>query len=130
MGARITGIPWLLGSGDGTLNVPVDLRVYPLEVLFRTCYAFTDRCYLFLDRDEDDARVTVHFAKKSDGTDLRAIAGEFCNELVSQRVMRDIAAETRPIRELIVAQAFAEGDLLDRAESEADYNEDPRGIAR
>ena len=52
------------------------------------------------------------------------------NELINQRIRLDIAAETKSIRELIVAQAFAEADLLDRSRSEGDYHDDPRGIAK
>jgi His-Xaa-Ser system protein HxsD len=45
---------------------------------------------------------------------LTRIAGEFGNELISQRIRLDLAEETRPVRELIVAQAFAEADLSAR----------------
>lgn len=66
--------------------------------------------------------------KKSD-LDLNTLAGEFSNSLIDERVRRDIAIETMSIRELIVAQAFAEADLLDRSLSEGSYIEDPKGIA-
>jgi His-Xaa-Ser system protein HxsD len=126
----LEGIPWVVESKDRTLRISINLAVYPLEVLFRTSYLFTDRCYLFLEREEEGEQVTVNFAAKTSLGDLATVAGEFCNELVNQRVRRDISAETRPLRELIVAQAFAEGDLLDRSGSESDYREDPRGIAK
>ena len=121
---------WVEELSDDTLSIFVDTRVYPLKVLFRTCYLFTDRCYLFLEPHEGSAAVKVEFARKSHNADLRWIAGEFGNELINQKVREDIAAETRPIRELIVAQAFAEADLLDRSASESDYKDDPKGIAK
>jgi His-Xaa-Ser system protein HxsD len=123
-------MPWVQDLTDDTLNVSINTEVYPLEVLFRTCYQFTDRCYLFLDPAESTPLIKVSFAKKVVDVDLARVAGEFCNELVNQRVRRDIAAETRPIRELIVAQAFAEADLLDRSASESDYCDDPKGITK
>ena len=61
---------------------------------------------------------------------MNELAGEFSNELVNQKVRLDVAAETKAIRELIVAQAFAEADLLGGGDSEADYVTDPRGISR
>lgn len=122
-------LSWIERQSDQSLQLIVNLDLYPLEALFRVCYWFTDRCYLFLDRPEHSSSVTVHFAKKTSETDLSTIAGEFSNELINQRCRFDIAEETRAIRELIVAQAFTEADLLDRAEANADYHQDPRGIA-
>jgi His-Xaa-Ser system protein HxsD len=121
---------WQLKSSEGELAIPVDLRVYTQAVLFRVCYLFTDRCYLFLEPDKTLSVVIVHLSSKSSTDDLAGIAGEFANELINQRVREDIARETRPIRELIVAQAFAEADLLDRTKSEGSYLDDPKGIAK
>jgi His-Xaa-Ser system protein HxsD len=125
-----TRLSWIEEATDESLCICLDLTVYSLEALFRVCYAFTDRCYLFLAHGESSSSVKVRFARKSPDCDLGAVAGEFSNELINQKVRIDIAAETKPIRELIVAQAFAEADLLDRSMSEADYREDPRGIAK
>ena len=121
---------WVEKLTDETLQICVSLDLYPLEALFRVCYSFTDRCYLFLEHTEAPDVVKVHFGSKVPGSDLAIIAGEFSNELINQRVRLDIARETKPIRELIVAQAFAEADLLDRTDMEADYRDDPRGISR
>jgi His-Xaa-Ser system protein HxsD len=122
--------PWVKKLADDTLQICVSLDLYPLEALFRVCYSFTDRCYLFLEHEEAPGVVKVHFAKNTTDCDLAIIAGEFSNELINQKVRLDIAAETKPIRELIVAQAFAEADLLDRSDMEADYRDDPRGISK
>jgi His-Xaa-Ser system protein HxsD len=119
---------WIHESSESTLSIFVDTKIYSLEVLFRTCYAFADRCYLFLEPSDDPQNVRVRFASKSSDGALSTTAAEFSNELVNQRVRLDIANETRSIRELIVAQAFAEADLLDRSDSEASYVDDPRGI--
>lgn len=121
---------WLSESSDGEITICVDLRIYTQAALFRVCYLFTDRCYLFLEPNETLSVVSVHLSGKSLSGDLAGIAGEFANELINQRVREDIARETGPIRELIVAQAFAEADLLDRTDSEASYLDDPRGIAK
>ncbi len=120
---------WIHEVSDNTLHVRVNTSVYPLEVIFRVCYVFTDRCYLFLFTDDDNRIVDVQFTRKHSDCNVATIAGEFSNELINQRVRWDIANETRPIRELIVAQAFAEADFADRAGCEASYTEDPRGIA-
>lgn len=122
-------ISWIHELEDGALTICVDLSLYPLEALFRVCYLFTEKCYLFLSSNEEGSLITVRFSQKLD-CDLAALAGEFSNELINQRVRFDIAKETGPLRELIVAQAFAEADLIDRTISNAGYLEDPRNIAR
>ena len=119
---------WIHESSESTLSIFVNTKIYSLEVLFRTCYVFTDRCYLFLEPSNDPQIIAVRFARKSSDGALSITTAEFSNELVNQRVRLDIANETRSIRELIVAQAFAEADLLDRSDSEAFYIDDPRGI--
>lgn len=130
MNTSLQQLSWTHSLSEEALEICVNLSVYPLDALFRVCYWFTDRCYLFLTCDEQQLNVTVHIAKKTSEMDLRTIAGEFSNALINQRVRHDVAEETRAIRELIVAQAFAEADLLDRSDSGADYRCDPRGIAK
>lgn len=121
---------WIVrDSSHSNLSIFVDTSVYPLEVLFRTCYAFTDRCYLFLSTSEASGVISVRFKQKLESCDLESVAGEFSNELINQRVRLDIANETRAIRELIVAQAFTEADLIDKSECEASYSDDPKGIS-
>src|ERR1041384_573717 len=116
-------------SLNSSLSIAVDTNIYPLEVLFRTCYVFTDRCYLFLSATDASDVINVRFRQKLDSCDLDSVAGEFSNELINQRVRLDIANETRAVRELIVAQAFAEADLIDKSDCEASYIDDPKGIS-
>lgn len=123
-------ISWLQEATDESLCICVDTAVYSTEALFRVCYSFTDRCYLFLQPENNSPVINVRFAKREVDCDLAALAGEFSNELINQKVRLQIASETSTIRELIVAQAFAEADLLDRSLSESSYLDDPKGIAR
>lgn len=121
-------MPWTKHVSDKTLTFEVDTDIYSLEALFRVCCAFTDRCYLFLEPAARDTTVIVRITRKRSDFDLNTVAGEFSNALIDERVRRDIATETLSIRELIVAQAFAEADILDRSLSEGSYLEDPKRI--
>jgi His-Xaa-Ser system protein HxsD len=123
-------LSWVQDVAEDSLVVAVNCELYSREALFRVCYLFTDRCYLFLVQEEASPVVLVRFSRKKPDIDLNQMAGEFSNELINQKVRLDVAAETKVIRELIVAQAFAEADLFDRGESEASYLDDPKGIAR
>jgi His-Xaa-Ser system protein HxsD len=44
---------------------------------------------------------------------LDDVVGDFCNELIEQEIRFTLANESRGIRDLIVAQAFAEADFHD-----------------
>jgi His-Xaa-Ser system protein HxsD len=92
------------------LRYPVDTNLYTKEALFRACYQFTDRCYLFLEQSDGDT-VTVEFRKREAEAKLQDVVGSFANELINQRVRSDLSRETQAIRELIVAQAFSDADL-------------------
>jgi His-Xaa-Ser system protein HxsD len=122
-------LSWVQAVDDDSLVMAVDGDLYSREALFRVCYLFTDRCYLFLSQEESSSVIQVRFTRKSRDTGLNTVAGEFSNELINQKVRLDVAAETKAVRELIVAQAFAEADLFDEGASEASYLDDPRGIA-
>ncbi len=124
----MTDLPWTQPTATG-VSFRIDLSVYPLEVVLRACHAFTGRCYLFV-RDVADGAVAVDLAPRDERDSLRDLAGELSNALIDWQLRATIAAETRPIRELLVAQAFCEADLLDRQASESDEYADPRGIAR
>ncbi len=123
-------LSWARDVSDDGLVIAVNSDLYSREALFRVCYMFTDRCYLFLSQEEGSPIIHVRFTRKSPETGLNELAGEFSNELINQEVRLDVAAETKAIRELIVAQAFAEADLLGGGDSEADYVNDPRGVSR
>lgn len=117
---------------DDTLIVEVDEGLYCLDVLFRTCYVFTDRAYLYLRRPGSGV-VHVYISPKAEFTgSLQVLAGEFCNELLDYNVRALVSSETGKIRELIVAQAFSEanllGDLAGSAEQDDDYQSDPLRI--
>jgi His-Xaa-Ser system protein HxsD len=100
------GLNWIEVCDTG-LILRVDRAVYTDDAIFRACYSFTDRCYLFLERHGSD-QLTIRFGARHRGSDLRAIAGEFGNELLNQRLRQDLAKQTYELRHLIVARAFAD----------------------
>jgi len=130
MGMTSSPFSWIQTITEDSLCISVNLTLYPREALFRVCYLFTDRCYLFLALEENADIVRVQFARKKPESDLTTIAAEFSNELINQKVRLDIAAETKQIRELIVTQAFAEADFLADTASGMSYDTDPKGISK
>jgi His-Xaa-Ser system protein HxsD len=120
--------PAVVTFGGTQVALKVDLSIYAIAALRRTAYKFTDRCYLFLARCEDPGWLMVTFGAKDEQQNLAPLLGEFCNELLDQQIRDDLANEAGTIRDLIVAQAFAEGNLLDPQRDEGSYQDDPLGI--
>jgi His-Xaa-Ser system protein HxsD len=105
------GLPTILiEESESVVRLSVNTSLYTEDVIFRTCYAFTDRCSVLVDR-LDREHVLVELRRQQEPALLRAVAAEFANELINQRVKSLVASETKLIRDLIVSQAFAEADL-------------------
>jgi His-Xaa-Ser system protein HxsD len=84
----------------------VDESIYSLDALLRTCYSFTDRVYIFIAREED-SRFRVHFTERPSGMPLEVVVGEFENALIDHELRLRVERETRSLRELLLAEAFA-----------------------
>lgn len=102
-------LPWV-EPGEGCLCLTLDSVIYPEKAIFRTCYLFTDRTYIFL-RAAKLNEVIVEFRAKRNNENLDSVVGEFGNELINQRIRLELAAETQQIREMIVTQAFSEAEF-------------------
>jgi His-Xaa-Ser system protein HxsD len=99
-------------QSDSEITLLVDETIYARIALLKTCYWFTNRCYIFIYR-HDEHHLAVRLASKAGGIGLEAIAGEFENALLDHQLRFEITNETATLRELIVAKAFAEGNVLE-----------------
>ena len=104
-----------MSSGEGQneeAKLEVAEAIYGRDALLRTCYWFTDRCYVFITRTP--GTFNVHLRAKPDSPNsLDAITGEFQNALLDYQLRHDIDQQTGKIRELLVAKAVAEAGTLD-----------------
>lgn len=99
-------------SSSSSATVLVDETIHSREAVLRACYWFTDRCHVFVSRVEPGV-LSVRITAKPGGAELDSVVGDFENALLDAQLRREIGQETARIRELIVAKAFAEGDLDD-----------------
>ena len=100
-------------SRNEEAHFKADTAVYSKSSVFRACYKFTDRAYVFLSRTDDDSNsIVISIKAKNADDDPQELVKEFCNELIDQGVREILEKEFGPIRNLIVAQAFSEGNLL------------------
>jgi His-Xaa-Ser system protein HxsD len=124
-------------AAGGRIVVTVDRTLYPLDAIYGASYVFLDRAYVFLEKGARGA-VTVSLAgKKPLGEEgLRALAGEFVNELLNQSIRASLDESGRKIREYVVLKSHygaAPGkmdleELLDKTLKEA-FDDDPLEIA-
>jgi His-Xaa-Ser system protein HxsD len=90
-----------------TLTLSLDVGLYPRDVLYAAAYVFLDRAYVLLDRA--GSRFLVHLRGKTalDETALRAMAGEFENELLAQALRLKVAKANQRIIENITTLAIS-----------------------
>ena len=88
----------------------IDTAVYSKAAIFKTAYWYTDRFYLFLDRDAEAAlRVEIRPKALEPKPDLVRSCREFCNALIDQEVRQHVLAETGEVRDVLLRKAFGEG---------------------
>ena len=92
-----------------------------IESLDAAAYVFLDRAYVLLDRD--GARFLVHLRGKQalDEATLRAMAGEFANELLAQALRHQVVKTNQKIIEDITTIAIAGA----AGGAESDIGDDP-----
>jgi His-Xaa-Ser system protein HxsD len=134
------GIPPEIAALDlagGSAKIEIDATLYPLDALYGAAYVFLDRCFVLLDRPSAD-RFRATLAPKSGSADadaLRALAGEFANELLSCAWRHRITQENRALIESTTMRAIAGAmgppslDDLEKFDFSAEAFEDPLGIA-
>jgi His-Xaa-Ser system protein HxsD len=96
-----------LDPAAATMTLSLDIGLYPRDVLYAAAYVFLDRAYVLLDRDGD--RYLVHLRGKQplDEPTLRAMAGEFENELLAQALRQRVVQANQKIIEDITTLAIA-----------------------
>src|ERR1700690_3730 len=95
-----------LDAPASILTLSLDVELYPRDVLYAAAYVFLDRAYVLLDRD--GARFLVHLRGKQalDEAALRAMAGEFENELLAQALRHQVVRANQKIIEEITSLAI------------------------
>lgn len=96
-----------LDAATATMTLSLDTGMYPRDVLYAAAYVFLDRAYVLLDRD--GTRFLVHLRGKGplDEAALRAMAGEFENELLAQALRLKVVQANQKIIEDITSLAIS-----------------------
>jgi len=141
MSESLFGLPEDAVTADlttGAVHLRVDAATYPLEAVYAAAYVFIARCFVLLDKpDREHWRVTLTPKQPTtDTNDLRALVGEFGNELLSCAWRHEITRTNRALIEAVTMQAFAGAmgppslDELAAFDFSDEPFEDPLGIAQ
>ena len=127
-----------VNATDRSVSINLDAELYPLQAVYGASYIFIDRCYVFIDRPaEGQFRVTLSAKEAVDENEaLRAIVGEFANELLSCAWRHQITQDNRVAIETVTVQAIAGAMGEPSLDDLADFDftdealDDPLGIAQ
>jgi His-Xaa-Ser system protein HxsD len=111
--------------------VEVDSTIYSESAVMRAAYKFSGQYHVILSRGgtrPEQLLVSLSLKATQVVPDVPTIRGDFFNELLDQQLREKLEAEFGGVRELILAQAFADTNLLDPNRDEGDYVADPLGI--
>jgi His-Xaa-Ser system protein HxsD len=113
MSTPLPGFPPDRASAElerGAASIVLDEEIYALEALYGAAYAFLDRCFVLIDRAQP-GRFRVTLTPKTDAggdaANLRALVGEFANELLSCAWRQRLAVDNRAAIEATTLQAIA-----------------------
>jgi His-Xaa-Ser system protein HxsD len=100
---------------NGTIELTLDLRVYRLSAITKTAYRMAARCTAVLGAQTgQNLAVSLRFKPTTTEAGATEAARSFFEELLDQELREQIAAETAPVRALILAHAFSKIDLIKR----------------
>jgi His-Xaa-Ser system protein HxsD len=115
---------------ENKVEVAVNTRIYPLDVIYTAAYSFLDRAYILLDGNPESI-ITIELIPKSKNSDLDILSKEFCNELLNYSFYKSQATKNASIRETIMQRALLTTEIPgeDVNINESQSIEDPEGIA-
>lgn len=105
-GAQQEGLP------EPRLEIEVDERLFPFDVVLKASYWMTGRYEVTLSRDDSRDRLLVFIDGATaplSAESHREIEQRFRRDLIDFRTRMLVEQETRLIRELLVAKAFDDG---------------------
>lgn len=103
-----------------------DLRVCRLQAIKKAAYRYLGQYAVSIATTVDNHAVVEFTPLGSATADLL----RFPNEVLDQELREVVSEETKAIRDLLLAQAFSGLSLLDPVGEDADFHQDPLGIAQ
>ena len=118
-----------LWAGGALRLVVVEVSVYSLRAILKVAYNLTGRAFIHLQY-RDEKAVEIRIRAKDSAADVDWIVGYFLNDLIDQRLCEMVGRETEATRDLILAHALSQTNLLHPQLETAVPSADPLRIAR
>lgn len=85
----------------------ITTKIYPKEVIYKTCYFFIDKVFIYLDIiNKDFVAVSLKGKKNLSKKQLKNIEGEFLNELLNVLLRENVSKRNQKILEYIIGGAI------------------------
>lgn len=85
-------------------SIMISKKLYPLISVKKAIANFMDKAYVILDESKDN--ILLQLQIYDENINIEKIIGEFYNELLRESIRYEVQAETKELRELIVARAL------------------------
>ena len=93
---------------DNQILLKLDKSIYEKEAVLAASYKMTNLCYIIVKSLENNQFGVYFEAKNNQSEDeLKAIAKNYCNEVLDQQTRLDVEKRYGNIRDLLVKQAFS-----------------------
>lgn len=128
---------------ENCVVISISPKIYSLDVVYSAAYVFLDKAYILLS-GEPKKEIMVELRPKEKRNEIEKLGREFSNELINYAFYKKQSEKNAPIRQAILQRALLTSELQPREEevgkieeigekeferSDADYLEDPEGIA-
>lgn len=114
----------IVRTTESELALQIDATVYSMDVLHKCFYWYTGAFDVSISRTSEE-RHTVTLISRSPEPDWTLIESRIRRDLIDYRLRDIVTKETKVIRELIVAKAFAHGEVSEDPSTEVS---DPVGF--
>lgn len=97
-----------INSKNDSVLFSVSTRIYSKDIIYKACYVFIDKMYIFLDISDKKDAILVTLRGKAPllKNELEKLKGEFMNELLNCLVRENVSKRNQKILEQIVGGAM------------------------
>jgi len=117
----------VIDQKNNAITFEVNSKIYAKEIVYKACYVFIDKLYIFLAPTEKKDAITVTLRGKErcpNKKSLEKLEGEFVNELLNCLVRENVSKRNQKVLEQIVGGAMGAALGMGEANSGEDKNEE------
>ena len=106
------------------MEIKINPKIYPLDVIYKAAYVMLDKAFILLDGNPETEVIVKIKGKNGEDEKLK---DEFSSELLNWAVYKDQSEKNAEIRKTIIQRALLTNGFEEKKDD--DYLDDPEGIA-